>query len=102
MVGTIHTMPERDMILSNIPAQIRKTTHKYGMEIPTRIENALEIDRSNNNTLFWKNTLAKEMMEVGVACEVLEEGTNAPIGSRKKGTGHLVWDVEMDFTHKAR
>jgi hypothetical protein len=81
-------------------ARIRKTTHKYGIEIPTSVENAMVIDRSNNNTL-WKDALAKEMTEVGVAFEVLEEGIKAPTGWSKV-TGHLVWDVKMDFTRKAR
>jgi hypothetical protein len=41
------------------------------------------------------------MTEVGVAFEVLDEGVAAPVGSSKV-TGHLVWDVKMDFTRKAR
>jgi hypothetical protein len=95
-----YTLRKRDIILSKINARIRKTTHKYGIEIPTSVDNAMEIDRSNNNT-FWKDALAKEMTEVGVAFEVLEEDMKAPIGWRKV-TGHLVWDVKMDFTRKAR
>jgi hypothetical protein len=60
----------------------------------------MDIDRRNNNTL-WKDALAKEMTEVGVAFEVLEKGIKAPIGWSKV-TGHLIWDVKMDFTGKAR
>ena len=41
------------------------------------------------------------MTEVGVAFEVLEYRKVAPIGW-KKVTGHLVWDVNMDFTWKER
>jgi hypothetical protein len=41
------------------------------------------------------------MTKVGVAFEVLEEEMKAPIGWSKV-TGHLVWDVKMDFTRKAR
>ncbi len=95
-----YTLRKRDIILSKIHARIRKTTHKYGIEIPTSVENANEIDRRNSNTL-WKDALAKEMTEVGVAFEVLEEEMKAPIGWSKV-TGHLVWDVKMDFTRKAR
>jgi hypothetical protein len=95
-----YTLRKRDIILSKINARIRKTTHKYGIEIPTSVENANELDRSNSNTL-WKDALAKEMTEVGVAFEVLEEEVKAPIGWSKV-TGHLVWDVKMDFTRKAR
>jgi hypothetical protein len=41
------------------------------------------------------------MTEVGVAFEVLPEGKDAPPGWNNV-TGHLVWDVKMDFTRKAR
>jgi hypothetical protein len=95
-----YTLRKRDIILSKINARIRKTTHKYGIEIPTSVENAMGIDRSNNNT-FWKDALAKGMTEVGVAFEVIEEDKKASIGWSKV-TGHLVWDVKMDFTRKAR
>ncbi|KAL7553380.1 hypothetical protein ACHAWF_016663, partial [Thalassiosira exigua] len=38
---------------------------------------------------------------VGIAFEILEEGARAPPGYRKS-SGHLVFDVKMDFTRKAR
>jgi hypothetical protein len=87
-------------MLSKINARIRKTAHKHGIKTPTSVENAHEIDRKNNNT-FWKDTLAKEMNKVGVAFKVLEENIKAPVGWSKV-TGHLVWDVKMDFTQKVR
>jgi hypothetical protein len=88
----------RKRILSKIKARIRKTTHKYGIEIPTSVKHSLEVDRKNWNT-FWKDALAKEMTKVGVAFEVLDEDVGAPIGW-KKVTGHLIWDVKMDFPRK--
>ena len=36
-----------------------------------------------------------------MAFEILDEGAHAPHGW-KQVTGHLVWDVKMDFTRKAR
>ena len=45
--------------------------------------------------------LAKEMYNIGVAFEILAEGKPAPRGWHKV-MGHLVWDVKIDFTHKAR
>jgi hypothetical protein len=95
-----YTLRKRDIILSKVKARVRKTTHKYGIEIPTSVKHAFEIDKRNGNT-WWRDALAKEITEVGVAFEVLEEGAQAPIGWRKV-TGHLVWDVKMDFTRKAR
>ena len=41
------------------------------------------------------------MYNVRVAFEILDEGAHAPHGW-KQVTGHLVWDVKMDFTRKAR
>jgi hypothetical protein len=41
------------------------------------------------------------MTEIGIASEVLDEGISAPKGWHKV-TGHLIWDVKMDFTPKAR
>ena len=95
-----YTLRKRDIILSKLKARIRKTTHKYGIEIPTSIEHAIELDRKNGNT-FWQDALAKEMTNVGIAFEVLEQGQKAPVGW-SKASGHLVWDVKMDFTRKAR
>ena len=80
--------------------RIRKTTHKYGIEIPRDVEHVHEIDARNGNTL-WRDALKKEMYNVGVAFEILDEGAHAPHGW-KQVTRHLVWDVKMDFTRKAR
>ena len=66
-------------------------THKYGIEIP----------RARNGNTMWRDTLKKEMYNIRVAFEILDEGAHAPHGW-KQVTGHLVWDVKMDFTRKAR
>jgi hypothetical protein len=38
---------------------------------------------------------------IGVAFEVLEDGKSAPQGYTK-ASGHIIWDLKMDFTRKAR
>jgi hypothetical protein len=88
------------VILSKIKARICKTTHKYGIEVPMSIEHAYSLDRENNNSL-WRDALAMEMTEIGVAFGVLAEGQNAP-PKWKMVTGHMVWDLKMDCTRKAR
>ena len=60
----------------------------------------MEIDQKNGNTM-WRDVLALEMFNVGVAFEILEEVQPAPAGWNK-ASGHLIWDVKMDFTRKAR
>ena len=95
-----YTLRKRDVILSAVKQRVRKTTHKYGIEIPTSVEHAEEIDRKNGNHL-WRAAISKEMTNVGIAFEILEEGKTPPVGWNKV-TGHLVFDVKMDFTRKAR
>ena len=63
------------------------------------VAHVMEIDRRNNNSL-WQDALAKEMINVIVAFEVFDAGERAPHGWSKL-TGHLVWEVKMDFTCKA-
>jgi hypothetical protein len=43
----------------------------------------------------------KEMSNVSIAFEILEDGEPVP-SNYKKSSGHLIWDVKMDFTRKAR
>ena len=95
-----YTLRKCEVILAAVKNQIRKMTHKYGVEIPRDVEHAHEIDSRNGNTM-WRDTLKKEMYNVLVAFEILDEGAHVPHGW-KRVTGHLVWDVKMDFTRKAR
>ena len=95
-----YTLREHEVILAAVKNWIGKTTHKYGIKIPRDVEHAHEIDSRNGNTM-WRDALRKEMCNVRVAFEILDEGTHAPHGW-KRVTRHLVWDVKMDFTRKAR
>ena len=95
-----HMLRKRNAIISAIKMRIRKTSHKYSIEIPTSVEHTMEIDWRNGNTM-WRDALALEMFNVRVAFEILEEDQPAPAGW-KKASRHLVWDVKMDFTRKAK
>ena len=95
-----YTLRKRDIILSAVNKRIRKTTHKYGIELPTDASHGHKIDAKNGNT-FWRDSIDLEMRNNGVAFEILEENKPAPPGWHKV-TGHLVFDVKMDFTRKAR
>ena len=95
-----YTLLKIDVILASVKSRIRKTTHKYGIELPTSQTHAYKIDRKNKNT-FWRDAINKEMLNVGIVFEVLPTGDKAPPGWNKVN-GHLVFDVKMDFTRKAR
>ena len=47
-----YILKKRDIIISKVTSRIKKTTHKYGMEIPTTIEDAKRIDAENDNRLW--------------------------------------------------
>lgn len=95
-----YTLRKRDVILSLIKARVKRTTHKYGIEIPRSVSHAYQIDIRNKNH-FWRDAIRKEMLNVGVAFEVLPTGKKSPPGWRLV-TGHIVFDVKMDFSRKAR
>ena len=95
-----YTLKKRDTIIASVRQRIAKTTHKYGIIISTSWKNAQEID-TKNGTHLWRDALAKEMQNVGVAFNVLVNHQNVPVGWTK-ATGHLIWDVKMDFTRKVR
>ena len=67
-----YTLRKREVILAAVKNQIRKTTHKYGIKIPRDVEHAHEIDSRNGNTM-WRDALKKEMYNVGVAFEILDD-----------------------------
>ena len=95
-----YVLRKRDRIISTVNSRIKKTTHKYGIAVPRTIEEAKQIDALNNNR-FCQNAIDKEMSNVKVAFEILDDGKSAPPGWTKS-SGHLVFDVKMDFTQKAR
>ena len=74
-----YTLRKREVILAAERNRIRKMTHKHGIKIPRDVEHAHEIDLRNGNTL-WRDALRKEMYNVGVAFEILDEGAHVPHG----------------------
>ena len=95
-----YTLRERDRIISAVNSRARSTRHKYGIEVPATIEEAQALDRKNGNTL-WIDAIHLEMSNVKIAFEILDEDDPLPIGWTQS-SGHLVFDVKMDFTRKAR
>ena len=55
-----YTMRKRDIILSAVKSCLQKTTHKFGIEIPTSIAYAEQIDTKNGNH-FWRDAIELEM-----------------------------------------
>ena len=93
-----YTLRKRDVIVSAVKA--RRTTHKYGIEVPRSLKEALALDAKNGNK-YWSEAVGKEMGTIVVAFEILEPNARPPPGWTRS-SGHLIFDVKMDFTRKAR
>ena len=79
---------------------IRKGRMKFGILVPGTVEEALRLDAANNNT-FWSDAIKKEMVNSRVAFELLEKGEPPPPGY-KEIPCHLIFDIKLDLTRKAR
>jgi hypothetical protein len=99
-----HVLKKCDRIISLVKKRIPrylKRNHKFGIEIPTSVKDALEIDKKNGNT-YWANAIATEMKNVRAAFKILPDSTKAPNGYQKINC-NMVFDVKMeDFRRKAR
>ena len=95
-----YTLRKRDRIIASVNSRIKKTSHKYGCEIPHTIKHAYIIDRKNGNNL-WRKAIDKEMQNLKVAFDILPEGSMPPVGFTKS-SGHIIFDVRMTLERKAR
>ena len=59
---------KRNNILAKIKSKYWIRTHKYGIEIPKNVKRAKEIDKFNQNTLWW-DAIMKELRNVRTAFE---------------------------------
>ena len=82
-------------------ARYLKKTHKFGVQVPKSEKHACELDKQNGST-FWQDSIAKEMNNVRVAFQILDENEEVPIGY-KFICCHMIFDIKMeDFRRKSR
>ena len=89
---------QRDRIIKKTKTRYLKRTHKYGVQLPKTVVEALQID-ADTGTNFWREALGKEMQNVDPAFE-FRDGNVVPIGY-KLITLHMIFDVKNDLTRKA-
>ena len=54
----------RNRIISKVKKKYWRTTHKYGVRVPKSVQEALQLDEINGNTL-WRDAINKEMSKIG-------------------------------------
>jgi hypothetical protein len=94
------TLKHQDRFLKALKSKYSSRTHKFGIRVPTSVEEALAIDKETNTT-YWHDAIQKEMRNCKTAFKILDDDERAPIG-HKWIKCHLIFDVKMDFTRKAR
>ena len=63
-------------------SRVAKTTHKYEIEVPCTIAEALKLDEINDNNL-WRDAIQKEMDNVKISFEILSIIKNFHLDIRK-------------------
>ena len=77
------------------------------MKLPKSVKEALEIDKATG-TDFWAKAIDKELKKVKVSWEAKRDLSIDDVRAGKALKGykeikvHMVFDVKMDFTRKAR
>ena len=91
---------KRSRVIKQVKHRLVKKNMKFGVKVPNTVEEALAFDKENGNNL-WAASIEKELKNVRVAFQVLDEGEKAPPGS-KFIPHHFVFDVKFDLTRKSR
>ena len=66
--------------------------HKFGVELPKSAKHALELDKKNCNT-YWSDAIAKEINNVRVAFQILDEDKPVQIGYKFIHC-HMIFDIK--------
>ncbi len=94
------TLKYKSRLISKVKAVLHKNNMKFGIVVPRSIKHALQLDAHNGNS-HWQDAIAKEMANVKVVFEFKSRGDSPPVGY-KQICCHLIFDVKMDLTRKAR
>jgi len=92
---------KRERIVAKVKSKYWLRTHKYGIQIPKSVDEALAIDRENGNEL-WAEAIAKEMANVKIAFEECDK--DGPPPGYKKIDCHMIFDIKLseNYRRKAR
>ena len=95
-----HVLRKASRLLSKVKTLYHKNNLKFGIEVPKSIRDAILLDKENGNT-FWQDAINKEMTNVKIEFKFLEKDAHPPPGY-KKIQCHIIFDVKIDLTRKAR
>jgi hypothetical protein len=94
-----HTLRKRDRIIKKVKSRYWRRSHKYGIELPHSVKEALAIDKRTGTT-FWRDAIEKEMKNVLMAFDYPKDGKPPP--GYKQIKCNMIFDVKSTLTRKAR
>jgi hypothetical protein len=102
-------LKKRERIIQKLQKKYWRTEYKFGVRVPKTVDEALQLDKMTG-TNHWEKALKKEMTKVSVAYKPKEGVTPEDVRSGKvhdmigyqEIKCHIIFDVKMDFTRKAR
>jgi Reverse transcriptase (RNA-dependent DNA polymerase) len=93
-------LKRRERIILKMKAKYQRTEKKFGFIIPKTVREALTISQETNTT-YLADAIKKEMKVIIPALNILEIVKEVPVGYQEIPC-HIIFDVKMDFTRKAR
>ena len=102
-------LQHRDRIIYKVEYDYWRTSHDFVIRVPKTVKEAYEIDRKSG-TGFWSKAIAKEMTNIRIAFEKLDDVTPNEMMKRENKPGyehvnmHMIFDIKMDgkFTINSR
>jgi hypothetical protein len=95
-----HVLKKMTRLIKMSRTKHTRKGYKFGIQIPTTVDEALAIDEENKNH-YWYDAIMKEMKNVRIAFEAVPSGGKPPPGYKYVDL-MMIFDVKMDFTRKAR
>ena len=94
------TLRKRNKLINKFKTKATNKKIKFGIEVPSTVEEALCLDHSNGDKL-WQEAIAKEMANSRVAFQILDADEQLLVGFTEIKC-HLIFDIMMDLTRKGR
>jgi hypothetical protein len=95
-----YTLKRRKAFIKATKTTYSQRTHKFGNKVPKTVQEALAIDKQTK-TKYWFDAIQKEMTNNKSAFQFLEDDERVQVGY-KWIRRHMIFDVKMHFTRKAR
>jgi len=96
-----YTLRKKDRIIAAVNSRYLKRNHKFGIELPKTVKQAIEID-TQTGTSFWRDAIDLEIKNVNVAFQDLENKEKVPIGYQQIRC-HMIFDIKVgSLKRKAR